>query len=257
MAAAYFISDAHLGLGSREEERRKQDRLLSFLDHLRGGTEQLFILGDLFDAWIEYRTVIPKGFHRILTALDDLVRNGVTIHYLAGNHDYWMRDYFRKELGIQTHPESFDIVVEGKRVYLHHGDGLGKGDRGYKILKRVLRNPLSIWLYGWLHPDIGISLARSSSQTSRRYMSGKDAGNDDAMLAFASAKISEGYDYVIMGHRHEPTERRCGGGTYINLGDWITHNTYAVMNGGSIALEKWSQAGSSARTQSDRKGRVT
>src|SRR5690349_3470818 len=139
MGKAYFISDVHLGLESPERERAKEERLLAFLASVGNDGAQLFIVGDLFDAWLEYRTVIPKGFHRTLTKLDDLARGGVGIHYLAGNHDFWMRDYFSRELGMKTYADAFDMTVNGKRIFLHHGDGLAEKDGGYRLLKRVLR----------------------------------------------------------------------------------------------------------------------
>jgi len=241
MAKTYFISDAHLGLGSREEERAKENRLIAFLDHIRGDARELFIVGDLFDAWFEYRTVIPKGFHRLFAKLDELTEANIPVHYLAGNHDYWMRDFFHDELGMMTHHDPFTTTVDGKKILIHHGDGLATNDTGYRILKKVLRSKINIWLYTWLHPDLGLALARSSSKKSRHYTSTKDYGEEDGMVQFARAKIDEGYDIVIMGHRHDPMCKEIGNGVYINLGDWIHHNTYACLENGRIALNTWTQ----------------
>jgi len=239
MPTAFFISDIHLGLEAKERESQKQQRVLSFLDHVlaRGGT--LFIVGDLFDAWFEYRTVIPKGFHRILTKLEDLTRKGIQVHYLVGNHDFGIRDFFRDELGVQTHFDPFDITLNGKKIYVHHGDGLAEKDAGYRILKKILRNPVNVSLYSWLHPDIGLRLAQSSSKKSRDYTSTKDYGERDGMIHEATRKIEEGFDIVIMGHRHKPEQRTIGSGVYINLGDWISYNTYAELGNGNIELKEW------------------
>jgi len=233
------MSDAHLGVGPRAEERVKEDRLLRFLDAVAADGSDLFILGDLFDAWFEYRLVMPKGYHRLLTKLESLTRSGIRVHYLVGNHDCWIRDYFRDELGIVTHAGPFSTEINGRRIYMHHGDGLALNDAGYRILKKILRNPVAVWMYSWLHPDIGIRLAHSSSKTSRKYTSGKHYGEADGMTRFAGERIREGFDYVIMGHRHIPSVQTIGNGTYVNLGDWITHNSYAVMNGSALELKNW------------------
>ena len=235
----YFISDVHLGLGTREEERRKEDRLLAFLAAVRPQCRELYILGDLFDFWFEYRTVIPKGFHRTLSALQEYTDNAIPVRYLAGNHDFWMADFFGSELGIVLYRDPFETVVDGKRIFLHHGDGLALRDAGYRMIKPILRNRFNIWLYRWLHPDIGVPLARGSSRSSRRYTGQKDYGETDGMAAFAEGKIREGVDYVVMGHRHESCFRQLGRGAYINLGDWITSNSYAVMRNGTMHLEQW------------------
>lgn len=239
MGKAYFISDAHLGLGSKAVEREKESRLLRFCDHIKDDASQLFIVGDLFDAWFEYRTVIPKGFHRLFAKLDELVSRGIIVHYLAGNHDFWMKDFFHDELGVLIYADPLAITIDGKRVFIHHGDGLAGNDTGYKILKHVLRNPVNIWLYRWLHPDIGLTLAQSTSRKSRNHTSVKEYGERDGMLNLAKQKFSEGVDIVIMGHRHQPTRQEFGAGTYINLGDWITHNSYAVLSDGTISLHEW------------------
>ncbi len=243
MGSAFFISDAHLGLGTRDDERAKEERLVAFLRAAQNGARSLFILGDLFDAWFEYRTVIPKGHHRLFTALEDLRRNGTDIHYLAGNHDFWMRDFFSEYLGITIHRDPFPTVIDGKKVLLHHGDGLALNDRGYAILKPILRNPVSIWLYTWLHPDLGIPLARGSSKSSRNYTSTKKYGEEDGMRQYAAARIGEGFDFVVMGHRHVPRAEQIGAGLYVNLGDWITHNTYAELTNGVMTLKSWNGAG--------------
>lgn len=239
MAIAYFISDVHLGLGAPAEEREKQGRLIGFLEHASRDATHLFILGDLFDAWIEYRTVIPKGFHRVLSRLHDIADSGVDVHFLVGNHDFWIRDYFSSEMGIKTHMEAFDVELDGKRIHMHHGDGLDPRDHGYAFLKKLLRNRVAIWLFRWLHPDLGVALARSSSKTSRGYTATKDYGEADGMRKAAAAMIDRGYDLVVMGHRHVPRAEAIGRGTYANLGDWITHNTYGRLAGGTFSLLTW------------------
>lgn len=241
MEKIYFISDAHLGLGKREEERLKENRLLSFLDFIKNDASQLFILGDLFDAWIEYKTVIPKGFHRILAKLHELKQYGTIIHFLVGNHDCWIRDYFRDEIGMIIYKQEFITDLNGKKIFIHHGDGVANNDTGYKILKKIVRNRFAVWLFSWLHPDIGLKLAHASSRTSRQYTVQKHFGEIDGMKRFAKEKIDSGCDIVIMGHRHQPTILAIGNGTYVNLGDWIEHNTYAELDDKQITLKKWKE----------------
>jgi UDP-2,3-diacylglucosamine hydrolase len=238
---AYFFSDAHLGLSTKEEEHIKEQRILKFLDVIQKDAQHIFIVGDLFDAWFEYKTVIPKGFHRLLTKLEDLVRSNIVVHYLAGNHDYWMGTFFREDLGMKTYYEPFEITLNNKKIYIHHGDGLATNDAGYRFLKKILRNPLNIRLYSLLHPDIGITLAKKTSKKSRHYTSTKDYGEEDGMIKFASAKIQEGYDIVLMGHRHQPVCKEIGKGIYINLGDWMSHFTYAEFTDDTIELKRWNE----------------
>lgn len=236
----YFISDIHLGLGAREQERKKEDRLLSFLKAILPSAGKLFIVGDLFDFWFEYRTVVPKGFHRTLSALQDLTDHGVAVEYLAGNHDYWIGDFFAAELGMTLRFEPYEADLQGKRVYLHHGDGLAKNDLGYRMIKPILRNRWSIRAYRMLHPDFGVRLARGSSRTSRSYTSNKDYGEEEeGMLAFARKKILDGMDIVVMGHRHKPRITPVENGTYVNLGDWINFFTYGEMTQGQMSLNTW------------------
>jgi UDP-2,3-diacylglucosamine hydrolase len=237
---SYFISDIHLGLGARDQERQKEDRLLSFLKDILPKAEKLFIVGDLFDFWFEYRTVVPKGFHRTLAALQDLTDHGVLVEYLAGNHDYWIGDFFAAELGMTLRFEPYEVDLQGKRLYLHHGDGLAKNDLGYRMIKPILRNRWSIRAYRMLHPDFGVRLARGSSRTSRAYTSTKDYGEEEeGMLAFARQKMLEGMDIVVMGHRHRPRITPIEGGTYVNLGDWISFFTYGEMMEGRMSLNTW------------------
>jgi len=235
----YFISDVHLGLGDRAVERAKEDRLLAFLRAILPSTDQLFVLGDLFDFWFEYKTVIPKGFHRTLAALQAFTEKGIPVHFLAGNHDCWIGDFLSTELGMTLHFEPFEVTVDRKRVYLHHGDGLAEKDLGYRLIKPILRSRMNIALYRWLHPDIGVPLARGSSRTSRGYTSAKHYGEEEAMVRYAGKKISEGLDIVIMGHRHKPHHEKIGKGVYVNLGDWITYNSYGKLARGRMTLETW------------------
>ncbi|MEK6572634.1 MAG: UDP-2,3-diacylglucosamine diphosphatase, partial [Bacteroidota bacterium] len=222
----YFVSDAHLGVNEREIERQKERELIRFFDLVESDGKQLFILGDLFDFWFEYRTVIPKGYHRVLAKLSELVEKGIEINYLAGNHDFWLGNFFEEDIGMHVFAEPFGITIGNAKFFLHHGDGLAQKDLGYRIMKKILRNRLNIKLYSWLHPDLGIGLARFSSRKSRNYTSQKDFGEVDGMLSFAAKKIAEGFQYVVMGHNHQPVYENVGDGFYVNLGDWISHYTY-------------------------------
>ncbi len=242
MPKSYFVSDAHLGVNEREIERQKERELIKFLDLVQSDGQQLFILGDLFDFWFEYRTVIPKGYHRLLAKLSELVEKGVEINYLAGNHDFWLGNFFEEEIGMRVHPDPFGATIGKAKFYLHHGDGLAKKDLGYRILKRILRNRLNIWLYSWLHPDLGVGLACLSSRSSRHYTSHKDYGEVDGMVNFAANKIAEGFQYIVMGHNHKPVYESIGKGYYVNLGDWISHYTYGVYDGKDFHLLEWGRA---------------
>jgi len=237
--AIYFISDVHLGVGTREEEKAKEDRLLGFLKSVQPAAEQLFIVGDLFDFWFEYATVIPKGFHRTLAALQQFTDNRIPVHYLVGNHDCWMGDFFQTELGVSVHRLPFEVTLQGKRVFLHHGDGLAENDLGYRLMKPVLRNPFAISMYRLLHPDIGVRLARGTSRSSRGYTTQKHYGAEEGMVRYAEELIAGGVDIVVMGHHHKPSRVQLGTGTYANLGDWIEYNTYGEMADGTIELKEW------------------
>jgi UDP-2,3-diacylglucosamine hydrolase len=235
----YFISDVHLGLGGRDAEKQKETRLIGFLRHILPTTELLFIVGDLFDFWFDYSTVIPRGFHRTLAALQEFTDSGKEVHYLVGNHDCWMGDFFQTEIGVKVYREAFEVRLQGKRVYIHHGDGLAENDLGYRLIKPVLRNRVAFRFYRLIHPDLGVRIARGTSRSSREYTTNKHYGEEKGMIRFAEGKIGQGFDFVIMGHHHKPSQVQLNGGVYINLGDWISYFTYGRMEGGSIVLETW------------------
>lgn len=237
--SVFFFSDVHLGLHTREREKEKERRVLSFLSHVEEHGQRLFIVGDLFDYWFEYHSVIPRGYHHILSRLGMMVERGIAIDYIAGNHDFWLRDFFPVDLGIPVHKDPLTVTLEGKKFLLHHGDGLATNDTGYRILKKVLRSRFNIRLYSWVHPDWTTPLARGTSRTSREYTSTKDYGETDGMLKFARDRIADGYDVVVMGHRHIPSVTALGSGVYVNLGDWVAHSTYAEFDGAHITVKDW------------------
>jgi UDP-2,3-diacylglucosamine hydrolase len=197
----YFFSDAHLGLGTPEEDRLKEMRLIRFLDFIQHDAEQIFIVGDLFDYWFEYKTVVPKKYFRLFAKLAEITERGIRVFFTAGNHDFWVKDYFRTELGMEVYLDPIETEIRGKRFLVHHGDGLLKDDIGYKLLKKVLRNRLSIFLFSLIHPDITGRIARWSSLTSRRYTSNRTY-EGDGMVEFAAQKLQEGFNFVVMGHNH-------------------------------------------------------
>ncbi|RMI14565.1 MAG: UDP-2,3-diacylglucosamine diphosphatase [Calditrichaeota bacterium] len=239
MGFTYFISDVHLGMRKGESETEREDRLLKFFDHVGIYGDRLIIVGDLFDFWFEYRTVIPRGYMRTLSALNQLRELGKELHYVAGNHDFWMRDFLPRELGIQIHFDAFKYTIAGKHFYIHHGDGIAKWDKGYRLLKRIFRNRINIFLYSLLHPDLGIPLAKWVSHLSRQHTFRGDVPDDTDYRQEAMRRFEEGYDYVVFGHLHYPTLQEYGEKVYVNLGDWIRHFSYGVFNDVELMLRTW------------------
>ena len=224
-----FISDVHLGFGSRESDKRRERRLIALLGKVAQRTTHLIIVGDLFDFWFDYRRSIPKHHVRTLACLHNMVDAGIPITYLMGNHDFGHWRYFQEELGINVDKGDLDATIGSKRFYISHGDGKATNDGGYLFLRSILRNRAAQTFYRWLHPDLGIWLASGTSHGSREYTAAKDFGSDDGLKNFATAKINEGYDVVVMGHRHRSAYERIGNGLYVNLGDWIGNDpTYGV-----------------------------
>lgn len=238
----YFFSDVHLGFGSKDEENAKELKLVSFLDSIRNTAEKVYIVGDLFDCWIEYKRAVPKGFYRTLAKLRELTDRGIEISFLSGNHDFWLNTYLRDDVGLKLYSDFLQTEIEGKRFYITHGDGLSKGDIGYKIIKKILRNRINQFLYSLIHPDIGLWLAQGSSKKSRLHTDDRSHG-DGGMKEFAEKKIGEGFDYVILGHLHKPIDTLMNQnnrtGHYILLGDWIRNFSYGEYSDGNFELKKF------------------
>ncbi len=238
MVKAVFVSDIHLGIADTAAEKARETIFEKFLDDIRGDLTHLYIVGDLFDFWYEYNHVIPKAYFGVLNRLMNLRNDGVEMHYLAGNHDFFLGRFFDEQLGITTWPDEYTFELAGKSFYLFHGDGLAKKDKGYRFLKRILRSKLNQRVFRWLHPDAGIPFARKVSGTSRGYTDTINEKRDETdYVEFAEACFDKGFDYVMMGHRHNPLVHERGGCKYINLGDWLTYFSYAVFDGKDLKLE--------------------
>ncbi len=237
MAAYYLFSDAHLGAPHIPNEAERIEKILAFLDHVKASAKGLFIVGDLFDSWFEYRHAVPKRHFAILAKLYELRQGGVEIDYLAGNHE-WLGEYFRNEIGARIHHEGIHRDLCGYKCFITHGDGTAKPDIGYRILKRVIKHPLSIFLYRLLSPDVGIPLASYMSGTSRK-LQGHEEKWAEEYRDFAASKLAEGYEVVLMGHTHQPKIEQSNGKTFINLGDWMTHFTYCKIDDQGPQLIEW------------------
>ena len=241
----YFLSDFHLGAPNDTESRKREDRLVRFLQDARKDAGIIFIVGDIFDFWFEYKTVVPKGFVRILGTLAQLADEGIQLHIFTGNHDLWMQDYLSKELNAKLYFEPQAFTIQNKQFLIGHGDGLGPGDEGYKRLKKIFTNPICQWLFRWLHPDAGIQLANYFSRKSRAKTGNADElflGEDKEWLILYAKEQAKtmAVDYFIFGHRHYAIDLRLNDKSrYINLGDWIRLNTYAVFDGKDVQLLTW------------------
>ncbi len=241
----YFLSDFHLGVPNDTESRKREDRLVRFLQDARKDAGVIFIVGDIFDFWFEYKTVVPKGFVRILGTLAQIADEGIELHIFTGNHDLWMQDYLSKELNAKLYFEPQEFTIHNKQFLIGHGDGLGPGDNGYKRLKKIFTNPICQWLFRWLHPDAGIQLANYFSRKSRAKTGNADElflGEDKEWLILYTKEQAKtrAIDFFIFGHRHYAMDFKINEKSrYINLGDWIRLNTYAVFDGNELQLLTW------------------
>ena len=244
----YFLSDFHLGAPNEVESRKREDRLVRFLQHARKDAGVIFIVGDIFDFWFEYKTVVPKGFVRILGTLAQMADEGIHLHIFTGNHDLWMQDYLSNELNAKVYFEPQQFTIQNTQFLIGHGDGLGPGDKGYKRLKKIFTNPVCQWLFRWLHPDAGIQLANYFSQKSRAKTGNADEiflGEDKEWLILYTKEKAKTMpvDFFIFGHRHYAIDFKINEKSrYINLGDWIRLNTYAVFDGNEMQLLTWEEA---------------
>src|SRR3569833_2386541 len=237
----YFASDFHLGTGSYASSREREDRLGRWLDSIKDDASEIFLMGDVFDFWYEYKTVVPKGYIRFLGKLAELSDAGIKLWFFRGNHDMWMFDYFERELGVTLISYELEIERGGKKFYLHHGDGLGPGDTVYKFLKGFFRSKLCQWLFARLHPNFGVGLANYWSSHSRLANEKKDdhkPGQQEWLVTFSN-QVLQGllYDYLVFGHRHLPLDiKLTDKSRYINLGG-VYACSYAVFDGVDISLK--------------------
>jgi len=242
MEKIFFISDVHLGAGSAKEEQKKKEKLLAFFRHIRQSETRLFILGDLFDVWFEYRYAIPREYFHILRTLCDLREVGVAIDFIVGNHDFWVHDFFPKELGIQIYRKPLGIELQSKKIFMAHGHGLLKSDIGDKILKKIFENRLNIYLYRLLSPEIGIPLAKLVSKWSRR---NGFIEENPAQIVLKYSKLVESlnqkakFDVYIMGHSHVPVLKQVGDTIFLSTGNWVNHFSYGQLENGKISLNFW------------------
>lgn len=238
----YFASDFHLGIPDRASSIAREKRICNWLDEIKKDAAQLYLVGDLFDTWFEYRKVVPKGHTRFLGKLAELADSGLHIEAFTGNHDLWMLDYFMDELNIPVHHNPIQREFNGKKFFIGHGDGLGPGDHGYKILKKVLRNKLAQWLYRRLHPDTGVGMAEWFSKLGPKHTDDKEetfqGPEKEFLVQFCLQQLQkEHFDYFIFGHRHIVLEYPLPGDSlYINLGDWIRYDSYGVFDGKDLKI---------------------
>ena len=241
----YFASDQHFGAPTTELSFPREQKFVAWLDAVKKDAEAIFLLGDLFDFWFEYTTVVPKGFVRVLGKLAEIRDSGIPIYFFVGNHDLWMSDYFDKELNIPVYHTPQTFVFNDKKFLIGHGDGLGPGDKGYKRMKKVFKHPVSKWIFRWLHPDIGVKLAQYLSVKNKLISGAEDViflGEDNEwLILYAKRKLeTQHFDYFVFGHRHLPMEIELGNDSkYLNLGDWIGYFTYGVFDGTSFELKKF------------------
>jgi UDP-2,3-diacylglucosamine hydrolase len=241
----YFASDFHLGAPNYEISLERERKIVRWLDSIEDSASEIFLVGDIFDFWFEYKNAIPKGFVRLQGKIASMTDKGIPIHIFTGNHDMWIFDYIPKELGVKLHREPIQRTFFDKTYFIGHGDGLGPGDKGYKFLKKVFANKFCQWCFARLHPNFGIWLANLSSKTSRSKTGKSDekyhGDSNEWLFQFCKETLKENhFDYFVFGHRHLPLEIDVEQNSrYINLGEWINYFTYLEVSKTETVLKKW------------------
>jgi len=238
----YFASDFHLGVPDYASSLERERRVIAWMDSIFPTTQELYLLGDVFDFWFEYKTVVPREYVRLLAKIAQFTGAGIPVHYFTGNHDMWTFDYLEKELQVKIYREPISKTYNGKQFYIGHGDGLGPGDHGYKFIKKVFASSVCQWLFARLHPNLGIGIANYFSRKSRIATGTTDEkflGEEREWLVIHSKEMlqQQHYDYLIFGHRHLPLDIPINGTSrYINIGDWIRYDSYGEFDGREFTL---------------------
>ena len=240
----YFASDFHLGAPNHESSLIREKLIIKWLDEIKADAQEIFLMGDMFDFWYEYRHTAPKGFVRFLGKLAELTDSGIPVTLFTGNHDMWMFGYLPKEIGVTIYNEPVERIINGKKFFLGHGDGLGPGDHGYKFIKKVFANKVCQWLFARLHPNFGMGMAHYWSHKSRASNGGDNeekfvSANHEWLAVYAKGVLQkQHFDYFIFGHRHLPLDiQLTDTSKYINLGEWVTYKSYAVFDGNELVLK--------------------
>lgn len=240
----YFASDFHLGSPTLAESHQREKHIVHWLTAIEKDAQAIYLVGDIFDFWFEYKKVIPKGFVRLLGKLANLTDNGTAIHLFVGNHDLWMHDYLEKEVGITIHHKPIIIEEQNKRIFVGHGDGLGKGDYRYKLIKKIFTSKICQFAFARLHPNLAFALAHAWSNSSRK-SSEAPFESEDKEILFNYCKTQQKVnpmDYYVFGHRHIPLVLKVDEkATYINLGEWLSQKSYGVLEKGILKLEKYNK----------------
>ena len=238
----YFSSDNHLGAPNYSDSLIREKLFISWLEKIKTDAQVIFLLGDLFDFWFEYYKSVPKGFTRVLGKLAELSDSGIKIYFFVGNHDYWTRDYFQKEIGMEVLKKPTEFKINNKLFFIGHGDGLGPGDFKYKFLKRIFRNPLFIFLFRINYPWFGIPLGNFFSRKNK-ILSGNNikfkSKENEILYHFCKKKLNiKHYDFFVFGHRHLPLKIELGNNSYyFNTGDWINHYSFLHFKDDSLELK--------------------
>lgn len=241
-SVVYFLSDFHLGTSGKLSSADRERKIVRFLDKISSDATKIYLVGDVFDYWFEYKSVVPKGFVRILGKFAELSDSGIEIEFFTGNHDIWMFRYFTEELNIPIHREPIDIEFHGKRIHIGHGDGLGPGDKGYKRIKKIFTNPILQKLYSTIHPNIGLKIMRLFSRKSRESNADEShffGPEKEWLVQYSESMIKiNDYDFLIFGHRHLPIDYLLSNGKsrYINLGDWLNYCSYVRIDSENLQL---------------------
>lgn len=241
----YFASDFHLGVPSFESSLKREKIICRWLDAIKSDAAAIYLVGDIFDFWYEYKYTIPKGTVRLIGKIAELTDSGIPVHFFVGNHDLWMKDYFEQELNVSIHHQPITHTFNNKVFYIGHGDGLGPGDKLYKLLRKIFASKVCQWLFSRIHPNLAFYIAKRSSKRSRVITGDQDEkflGAENEWLYLYSKDYLKDHkvDYFIFGHRHLPLDLDVEGkARYINLGEWIQYNTYAVFDGDKLELKKF------------------
>ncbi len=237
----YFLSDAHLGIPDYHSSLKREKLLVKWLDTIKPYAVEIYLLGDIFDFWFEYKKVVPKGYTRLFGKLSELTDSGIKVYYFTGNHDMWTYQYFEKELNLKVFKNPVEKYIGDKYFMIGHGDGLGPDDKSYKIMKKIFQNKISRLIFSFFHPRIGISLAVFFSRQSRNNNVGEDFKGEEKerLILYCKYKLTKKhYDFFVFGHRHLPLTIPVGKNSlYVNTGDWIKAFSYAVFDGEKLKLE--------------------